>query len=538
MKLTRLFSIVFAFSFLVLIVIDPNYGFAQGSVPPNGPIAFASDRDGDYEIYTIDTRGLNLRQLTDNSSRDVRPQWSPDASRIAFLSDRNTANADQTEVFVMNADGSSVTPLIIVATSLLWSPDGKRIAVGSQQGVKVVEVDQPGVSYDISRSNLGFSWSPDGTKIAFAEDIGYNAEIFYSNYDGTGRIRLTDHPAGDFSPSWSPDGTQIAFRSDRNQNLLFDQRELFILNLNTNDIIQLTSDTVASDHPIWSLDGTKIVYKRDGSDIVIEVLNSQAEVNLKKGQLAYSPQSWSPLGTHLIFVDTFDILSAFMRRTGIWIADVQTGERIVLVDHPSSNIDPAWAPHPQIAATPTSVGNPELTATPIVTVEPIRLGEIIITESQLETVWDVQDVPQNNCSGVATLTQEYALQRAVSRSVSLNDGRVKAACEAFEIGGSVGLEFGKAFASVFGEIGVETWNAVCQQIEERFEVRESGEILSGISTTVSALAGTSVIHRITAYLATTRGFIEVKQSSESVFVPFEIPERIRVVAETFPGSCP
>jgi len=70
-------------------------------------IAFASDRDGDYEIYVMDADGSNVRRLTTASEGEdnYSPAWSPDGSRIAFTSGRD-GDAD---VYVMDADGGGPT---------------------------------------------------------------------------------------------------------------------------------------------------------------------------------------------------------------------------------------------------------------------------------------------------------------------------------------------------------------------------------------------------------------------------------------------
>ena len=73
-------------------------------------IAFVSDREGNRDIYVMDTDGSNGVRLTDHSADDYSPAWSPDGSRIMFLSDRDY-HFDQTGLYVMNADGSNVSRL-------------------------------------------------------------------------------------------------------------------------------------------------------------------------------------------------------------------------------------------------------------------------------------------------------------------------------------------------------------------------------------------------------------------------------------------
>ena len=90
---------------------------------PQPPIAFMSDRDGKPEIYVMDADGSNLARLTNNATFDGRPAWSPDASKIAFESDRDVLFIS--EIYVMDADGSNPVRLTNNAArdfDPAWSP--------------------------------------------------------------------------------------------------------------------------------------------------------------------------------------------------------------------------------------------------------------------------------------------------------------------------------------------------------------------------------------------------------------------------------
>ena len=65
-------------------------------------IAFMSDRDGNWEIYTVDTTGSDLVRVTDSAANDGLPAWAPDGRTIAFASDQGGVWA----VWVVNPDGS------------------------------------------------------------------------------------------------------------------------------------------------------------------------------------------------------------------------------------------------------------------------------------------------------------------------------------------------------------------------------------------------------------------------------------------------
>src|SRR6266516_3823951 len=125
------------------------------------------------DIYVINSNGTGLTRLTTDPAYDASPAWSPDGSKIAFVSYRDGPAA----IYVMNADGTNPVALTNHA--------------GSDE--------QP-------------AWSPDGRKIAFASNRDGHYEIYLMNADGTGVTRLTagpDHYSA--GPRWSPDGRRIAF---------------------------------------------------------------------------------------------------------------------------------------------------------------------------------------------------------------------------------------------------------------------------------------------------------------------------------------
>jgi len=86
---------------------DNNFCNWCGARLLTGRIAFVSSRDGDREIFVMDADGRNQTQLTNNTSDDYSPAWSPDGRRIAFASWRD----GDRKIFVMDADGRNQTQL-------------------------------------------------------------------------------------------------------------------------------------------------------------------------------------------------------------------------------------------------------------------------------------------------------------------------------------------------------------------------------------------------------------------------------------------
>jgi tetratricopeptide (TPR) repeat protein len=82
--------------------------------PDGGQVTFMSRRDGNWEIYVVNTDGSDLRRLTHNPANDGLPTWSPDGRHIAFVSDRDGGWA----VWVMRPDGSEQQRLFDVGGPL------------------------------------------------------------------------------------------------------------------------------------------------------------------------------------------------------------------------------------------------------------------------------------------------------------------------------------------------------------------------------------------------------------------------------------
>jgi hypothetical protein len=126
----------------------------------NGKIAFYTSRDGQFEIYAMNSDGTGPTNLSQTSgATEEFPVWSPDGTKIAY--NRNG------EIYIMNADGTGQSNLT-----------------------------SPGQDVDPA-------WSPDGTKIAFTSyRDGGAAEIYTMNADGTGQTRLTNNSVSDEHASW------------------------------------------------------------------------------------------------------------------------------------------------------------------------------------------------------------------------------------------------------------------------------------------------------------------------------------------------
>jgi len=238
------------------------------------PIAFHSNRSGNYEIYVMARGGAPLQGLTHTTANSGQPSWSPDGAKLAFMSDRD----GNREIYVMNADGSGQKRLTnnpVADEVPAWSPDGAKIAFASDLygNYDIYVMNADGTTPIRLTNNPTYdywpAWSPDGTKLAFVSDRDGNFEIYVMNADGTNPTRLTSNSTVDFSPAWSPDGTRIAFQCDPDGTA---NLEICVINADGTNLVRLTNNPALDEFPAWSRDGSKILFtslRNGNSDLFI-----------------------------------------------------------------------------------------------------------------------------------------------------------------------------------------------------------------------------------------------------------------------------
>ena len=183
-----------------------------------GKIVFYSFRDGNTEIYTMDSDGGNQTRLTFNDVPDAAPAWSPNGQQIVSYSDRD-GNA---EVYVMDADGQNQRNLTRHPASDTfpdWSPDGSQIAFGSRRdgnGRNIFVMDTDGGNVrQVTRMDFASrpKWSPDGKRILFEAVTDSGREVYMVDADGRNRWKISSPniEAGMFARGWSPDGKRILY---------------------------------------------------------------------------------------------------------------------------------------------------------------------------------------------------------------------------------------------------------------------------------------------------------------------------------------
>lgn len=243
---------------------------APTPAPSAGKIAFSDYRDDTNreDIFVINADGSGETNLTNATSQDSTPAWSPDGSRIAFSSDRDGTS----DIYVMQANGSNVVRLTNDQAedfSPVWSPDGSRIAFTSRQdgNADIYLMNTDGSQRTRLTRNAGNDrdpdWSPDGQRIVFAAERDERAAIYVINVDGSGETRLTDSERYDFGPAWSPDGQRIAFWGtgvDGGPSGDIAGGDIFMVNADGSGLTRVSSNEVGGSAPAWSPDGARLVF--------------------------------------------------------------------------------------------------------------------------------------------------------------------------------------------------------------------------------------------------------------------------------------
>jgi len=261
-------------------------------------IVFTAKSATTSSIYAMDFDGANPYKVSNNTSQNILPAWSPSGGQIAYSSFMR----NNPDLYVASAGG------------------GRPRQLSSQHGM-----------------NTGASWSPDGRQIALTLSKDGNPEIYViSASDGSIIRRITNDKAIDTSPAWSPDGAQLAFVSDRNGG-----PQIFVVSAAGGAARQVSFNGSYNTTPTWSPKAGKhiIAYTtRDGGtyDIVTLDLDTKATTRITQNEGSNEEPAFSPNGRAIAFARSGQ---------GIFITNADgTGKAVKVWSGSATGVD--WGPAP------------------------------------------------------------------------------------------------------------------------------------------------------------------------------------------------
>jgi len=217
---------------MIIVLLNANYVFGQTTFDRGASISlssqkmvFESNRDGNpSDLYLANIDGSGLIRLTNNSTIEGSPQWSPDGKSIIYysLEDQSSSNFDIYLLDVETMNNNKITTYSGLDMEPVWSLDGKKIYYTSRREIDELRVfDLAKETDELVMKNIehhnGISFSPDGSEFLAVRVFEKNWDLIIIDSKTKAVRKRFENTARENNPIWSPDGQTIFFASNRNE---------------------------------------------------------------------------------------------------------------------------------------------------------------------------------------------------------------------------------------------------------------------------------------------------------------------------------
>jgi dipeptidyl aminopeptidase/acylaminoacyl peptidase len=283
----------------------------------------AEENKSNADLWLVEVKGGEPRRLTSHPSSDGAPSWSPDGSRLAFVSKRE--GDTQSQLYVLRVDGGEaerLTEMPMGVDGPRWTADGKRIVFSShvvagaqspEDTRKALEAREKNkVKAYTSESRLYRYWDRWLTLDEYPHLFAIDLDTRQVRDLLPGSRRLFDLQNGSATFDISPDGTQVAFHAMSAEPPYRDLAwDIFTVPVAGGEVRNLTADNPGPDQsPVWSPDGRSLAFARgtraddwpEQSQLaVLDVATGTARVVGRQPDLGISPEAWTPDGRAVLF---------------------------------------------------------------------------------------------------------------------------------------------------------------------------------------------------------------------------------------------
>jgi len=239
---------------------------SDAQISPDGrTVAFVvttlSEERDEYlsSIWLVDVAGGEPRRFTTGPRRDTTPRWSPDGTRLAFVSEREGKKKGQLYVMpVRGGEPTRLTDLRNGVTEPRWSPDGTRLLFGARVGGWAEpETEEERAKSRPPRVITALRYKLNGEGFTYDR----RAHVFVVPATGGDPVQLTRGDFDHVDAAWAPDGRSIAFAAARHDERDHDDAgDIWVVAADGGEPRRLTRTAGPAAHPCFSPSGETVAY--------------------------------------------------------------------------------------------------------------------------------------------------------------------------------------------------------------------------------------------------------------------------------------